>query len=393
MILLVFDTEVFRGNYFGDSESRQVLQQLGEANELKIVVPHFVKLEYISHKKNLFQKELNRLSSSARTIRIKCPVAEDTKRELDRHVTNATELLEQGLDEIEERFDEWLSSPHVDEVELSEEHHRDVLTKYLEQRGFFRRHDSRKDSRTDFPDAFVCEAVDDLRGTINQDDTLIFISGDKALRKFVQRELEVDCVATVRGFVRSELCQDLLEEVEETRRLIRARLKGIGSFARDNIRVLFSNRGTIDLFEEVATLLRRGSFAEGNTPGDNFEVDFVNDLLNIEADGPFLLSHDKVAVDFTLECDADISYWLLNHELLERTQSRHGYPEDGFFGVRAIDRNFVQVDETGELEVLGTVILEAKQRIEEVDADFDPARFEEYCDLRLDSDNLFVDVL
>lgn len=156
-IHVVFDTNVLRSEPFYSNEEYNSLQLLVENSHLDIYIPHLVEQEYLHQLEDDLDKNIQSINTSCSKL---ARNHFSSKNDISKLEVLATEVKIKGFENIEQEFsDRFFCDLSAKKLKIKHKHTLNVFKDYFSGKGVF----ANKKERKDIPDAFIFEAIKDLK--------------------------------------------------------------------------------------------------------------------------------------------------------------------------------------------------------------------------------------
>lgn len=310
MINVILDTNIYRKNPSLDSASFQALKILASNGHLQLHIPHIVFEEFISQKKEEYEKQINGIESGIRGLSSK-RLSKKQKEILDSCATEIDKLKRELADVPREEFKKWT-------VSMGATIH--PLEPYVEKafEAYFRGAPPFKEKklRKDIPDALIYETINKISESHK---TVYIVVEDGNLGEFCAKIKNAIVFATLDDFIGYDLCQSLLREQK-----IVDNFDGVINALKEERPRL------VDKLESLSVnALAYKTFSDYNIPDDNNEatIESVGSLDNVAFffEKAIYFGNGVVGLPFEFDTEVLAFYYIFKSDYycLERESVKH----------------------------------------------------------------------
>lgn len=343
MINVTLDTSILRQDIYLEKAFFSALKKLCEENVVKLHIPFLVREEFLSqineHLKPFKEilKNLKLLSNKKLTT--------SQKLVIDQTEENITTIKSEYEKHITDNFNEWMEAVNAQVHEIKPHHTSKVFESYFKGAPPFKG----VKNRSDFPDAYIFEAINELSTELEH---LHVIIGDKFLLESCKTLGNISChesldVFLKEGFNNYAEVREVLTDDFSVRYF-----DDIITFLSDNQHLI------INALEGAEVNLLAGETARSNyIPDDNNEgtIDMVGNAEQIEfdfADASYI-GDGKIVIPVSFESECYVDYYIFKMDYYSIDEKRIKH-----IGISDWNKHYYHAEEELPLEVKGDIVIE-----------------------------------
>ena len=191
MFHVVLDTTVLRSDPMRRSSALKSLTRLATYGKIQIHLSDVTRREFVSYREQEFDVAIAEAKKCLTKLREICPGEEGCEK-----IQQNVEDIEKRRNQVSNHFDKWLAESKVQIHPVDAKHGAAVVDAYFGGAPPF----SQIKSRKDFPDAFVFQVIQDLKG---KDSPLHVITNDKNLNESIGKLGGVTVYSAVAEFAKA----------------------------------------------------------------------------------------------------------------------------------------------------------------------------------------------
>lgn len=328
-IHLVFDTNVLRSEPFYSRAEYDSLQTLVEYGHVEVYIPELVEQEYLHQLKDDFDKYIESINKSNSGLERSGFV---NKNDVNKIKELAANLQKNGSENIEQKFsDLFYADLSARKLEIKHKHTKNVFNNYFSGSGVF----ASKKERKDIPDAFIFEAIKELKSKHNN---VVGLIADKRFSKACS-EINLITYEKIKDFLESDDIQEILANNSQ---------KDFIDF------IIQGNYPNINIGSELIDNLAGKEITSKYIPSDNHDatimsVGEVSDVkLNLSAFTH--LGGGKLSVPFSCIVNVSIMFFVFKADYYAYDQQ--------FNSVGDWNKHYFDVEEEGDVLVKGDLVLD-----------------------------------
>lgn len=328
-IHLVFDTNVLRSEPFYSRAEYDSLQTLVEYGHVEVYIPELVEQEYLHQLKDDFNKHVESIKNDcSKLMRNYFSEKDDVNK-----INNLTDAIQvEGFENIKSKFDKlFFDDLSAKKLEIKHKHTKNVFNDYFSGLGVF----ASKKERKDIPDAFIFEAVKELK---NKHNNVVGLIADKRFSKACS-EINLITYEKIKDFLESDDIQEILANNSQ---------KDFIAF------IIQGNYPNINIGSELIDHLAGKEITSKYIPSDNHDatimsVGEVSDVkLNLSAFTH--LGGGKLSVPFSCIVNVSIMFFVFKADYYAYDQQ--------FNSVGDWNKHYFDVEEEGDVLVKGDLVLD-----------------------------------
>ncbi len=353
MLNVILDTNIYRKNPSLGSASFKALQLLASNGHLHLHIPYIVFEEFISQKKEEYEKYINNIEIGIRGLSNK-RISKKQKKILDSFATEIDKIKQELSDVPREEFKNW-------SISLRATLH--PLGPYVEKafEAYFKGAPPFKEKklRKDIPDALIYETI---KAVSEAHESVYIVVEDGNLREFCAKINNAIVFSSLDDLIGSDVCQLLLREQN-----IVDNFDGVINALK------IEERRLNDKLESLSIdALAFKTFSDYNIPDDNNEatIESVGSLDNVEFVYEKAIYFGNGIVGLPFEFDTEVlafyyifksDYYGLERELIKQISvsdyNDHYFEAEQYFyvhvtGLLSININIAEIKEGVELDSL-----------------------------------------
>ena len=342
MIHVFLDSSIYRQDPLRKSAAFQALARMGNADEIALHIPYFVKHEFLTHRREEYEKLLRDVKSGLAKL-TKKPLSTLLTKAFGKHSDDIQLLSDDVLNSVNEEFDSWCVHVGAQHHSVKDHHGGRVAELYFSGEPPF----SEPKSRKDIPDAFIYLSVLDIAKSV---DELAVVAADKQLLDACSAVNNIVTYGSIDDFIKSDQCAVALKEVEviENFEALIEKLKQKSA----KINKLASSK----LFDELVNY----TFSDPSIPDDNNEAMIsmldVPEDVGLDFDEAEYYGKGVIPLPFEFEMEILATYYIfksdyycLNEERAKNISvseydNRHYFKAEEDFSLTVTGRIAVTVD-------------------------------------------------